>query len=486
MIRFFYLAFKILCACGVFQILISQSSKAKAVLNFAQVGITMKPQFNGDQQWASIGANSQEFSQPGMIKKANEARLAFPLTGSDFSDSISGWKSSPWLGSYATKNAPWIYHRSLGWVYLVQTGKDSIWIWQEELGWSWTSHTAFPYLYQNSHDAWLALKPESADPALVFDFPNSVWFEVGRRMLTIDLTLNNEKGGSIEGKRTLRKGDDLFLIARPQEGFLFAGWSGDLKTGENPLLHPNISTNLTLTARFLPIQGSLTQTDLNFLSSEKLRAQALLEIAIDGTSNLLSSGNSNPISEPFSATGKSYDKFRVAMGEIPQDEITGIFRPDSAVISHPFAPWKLGEKSAVYFEGSTRGQIELEVEASEKVHNVECLRLSLTSPDGVKEIRWLAEDSNQNIWLIHSSKNGKPQIAPFILIPAQPKSGWKSWTSASAIPSNFAFTTEFPAQVHVSHIGQLDHCLSLMVKPNHSGQIESYAEGIGLVKIFTP
>jgi hypothetical protein len=104
----------------------------------------------------------------------------------------------------------------------------------------------------------------------------------------------------------------------------------------------------------------------------------------------------------------------------------------------------------------------------------------------VKEIRWIAEDSNQNIWMIHSTKNGKSQIAPFILIPTQPKIGWKSWTSASAIPSNFAFATEFPAQVRVSHIGELDHCLNLMVKPNDSRQIESYAEGIGLVKVFTP
>ena len=480
------MAFKILCACGVFQILISQSSMAKAVLNFAQVGITMQPQFNGDQQWASIGANSQEFSTPEMIKKANEVRLAFPLTGADFSDSISGWKSSPWLGSYATKNAPWIYHQSLGWIYLVQTGKDSIWIWQEELGWNWTSHAIFPYLYQNSHDAWLALKPESADPALVFDFPNSVWFEVGRRMLTIDLTLNNAKGGSIEGKRTLRKGDDLFLIARPQKGFLFAGWSGDLETGENPLLRSNITTSLNLTARFLPIQGSLNQTDLNYLSSEKLRAQALLEIAIDGTSNLLSSGNSNPISEPFSATGKTYDKFQVAMGEISQDEITGIFPPSSAVLSHPLSPLKLGDKTSVYFEGASRGQIKLEVEATEEVHDILCLRLSLTHPNGVEEIRWLAEDTNQNIWLIHSSKNGKSQAFPFILIPAKVESGWKSWASASAIPSNFSLATEFPAQVRVSNIGQIENCLNLMVKPNDSGQIESYAEGIGLVKVFTP
>ena len=90
----------------------------------------------------------------------------------------------------------------------------------------------------------------------------------------------------------------------------------------------------------------------------------MLEIAIDGTSSLLSSGNSNSITEPFSSKGKSYDKFRVAMGEISQNEITGIFRPDSAVLSHPFAPWKLGEKTSVYFEGTRRGQIELEVEAT--------------------------------------------------------------------------------------------------------------------------
>ena len=111
------------------------------------------------------------------LLKAQEALLAFPESGWRIDYGIGGWKSNPWFGKYASSTG-WLYHHALGWVYLKQKSIDSIWLWQEELDWVWTNHTVFPYFFQNQPEGWLSLEPSSSQPALVYDFGNSVWFEL--------------------------------------------------------------------------------------------------------------------------------------------------------------------------------------------------------------------------------------------------------------------------------------------------------------------
>ena len=237
----------------VFQIFWPSSIQASASLNFAQLGISMHATLNGDQNWSTTGGAAPISHPPAIVQKANSVRLAFPLTGWDYQDPQSGWKISPWLGHYESKYAPWVYHHALGWLYLVQHSVDSIWFWQEEMGWNWTSHTLFPYFHQNTPAAWLRFNPESTQPALVYDFINAVWFEVGRRLISVQVTIPEYTGGGVEGRLRFRQGEDLLLYAKPNPGFVFNGWKGDFNTGENPLLRTGISRDINLSAHFSSI-----------------------------------------------------------------------------------------------------------------------------------------------------------------------------------------------------------------------------------------
>lgn len=67
---------------------------------------------------------------------------------------FQNWRQASWFGTYYTKLFPWVYHTSMGWVYLVQSKHGDAWIWEKSLGWTWTDIGVFPHFYINSTREW--------------------------------------------------------------------------------------------------------------------------------------------------------------------------------------------------------------------------------------------------------------------------------------------------------------------------------------------
>ena len=257
---------------------------ARSSLNFSHVGTSIVQAPDGMSPWASVGGTFPDEEPSAQLSEARNTYFAFPLLGLDANYPATGWKSNPWFGKFLPTQNPWTYHASLGWVYLQQESVDSIWMWQDEIGWVWSNANRFPYLYQNDPDGWLALDQQSSQPALLYDFHNQLWFELGRPVFDLLIEINRADGGSVDAPVLFRKGDDIALLARPESGFVFTGWSGFHKTGMNPLILTDLQEPISLTANFEPLNRALHDNllELDHLQNQSEREQAYLELALFG------------------------------------------------------------------------------------------------------------------------------------------------------------------------------------------------------------
>jgi hypothetical protein len=67
------------------------------------------------------------------------------------------WWTTEWFGSYWHQTGTqWVYHESLGWIFLVPYSEDSVWMWVDYLGgWHWTAKDIYPFLHDNNTSTWL-------------------------------------------------------------------------------------------------------------------------------------------------------------------------------------------------------------------------------------------------------------------------------------------------------------------------------------------
>ena len=71
----------------------------------------------------------------------------------------AGWYSSDWLGTFIPYPNDWIYHLSLGWLYVPEIAPGGTWLWSSTHDWFWTSAEAFPHFYRNAQASWIYLIP---------------------------------------------------------------------------------------------------------------------------------------------------------------------------------------------------------------------------------------------------------------------------------------------------------------------------------------
>jgi len=451
---------------------------------FSQVGVSMHTAEANGIGWASLGESLQPGELPPSLQLARRVQMGFPLTGWESEYSATSWKFSPWFGTYEPTNAPWVYHSSLGWVYLHQADLESIWLWKDELGWVWTNQDLFPYLYQNMPTAWLSLKPDSIRPTLLYDFPNQVWFELGAPPLNLTVEVSPSASGVIDGLREVAKGDNLALFARPETGYVFSGWTGSLSSKDNPLFIQNANSDLSLKATFVSVESFLSspelETFLSGLASDSLREKATLELALFGHSSLLSPGSGDSTIDPALAN------LLLSSGNQAASDPSIRFGLDSSVLTHPMTPWKVGSVTEAYLDGNTRGMIIIRATGTESISGVSCLKLELSLPGGTTESRWLAEDKGKNVWLVRSSSTGKADSQPFMLFPSDLKAGWKSWSLFSTVPDYYSIIAGYPKSVYAQGIGSFDDCTETLLFRNPEFQYESYAPGKGLIKMYLP
>ena len=473
--------FSIAVTCVAWLALASQT-KGQITVSYSQVGSSFQAADANGIGWASLGESLNPGEPPVSIRLAQRVQMGFPLTGWESEYGKTSWKFSPWFGTYEPTSAPWVYHSSLGW-FLHQADLESIWLWKDELGWVWTNQDLFPYLYQNMPTAWLTLKPDSARPALLYDFPNKTWFELGVTPVQVAVEISPLESGRIDGLREVAKGENLALFARPEKGYVFSGWSGSLSSKDNPLFISQANSDLSLKATFVTVRDFLGSSEfdtaLSGLSSDALREKATLELAFSGHSSLLSMGPGDAAFDPAQAS------LLQAIGENTQTQPSNHFAENSSTLTHPCAPWSEGSESSAYLDGATRGTVSIKATATEKVGGVSCLKLELVHPDGSVESRWLAEDLQKNVWLVRSSMPGRADSQPFVLLPAELKDGWKSWSLLSLVPDYYSIIAGYPKSVYAQGVGSFDDCVDALIYRDPHFQNEYYADK-GLIKIHAP
>jgi hypothetical protein len=87
-----------------------------------------------------------------------------------------GWKLVRWFGCFNTLNSPWIYHRTLGWLFTCAATKKGLWFWHSRMkAFVWTRPVAYPYFYRAGDGAWLYYMKGSSHPQWFYNFKAGKW-----------------------------------------------------------------------------------------------------------------------------------------------------------------------------------------------------------------------------------------------------------------------------------------------------------------------
>jgi parallel beta-helix repeat protein len=79
------------------------------------------------------------------------------------------------------------------------------------------------------------------------------------------VTITSTEGGKTDktGERTIVYGGSITITAIPEQGYAFAGWSGDMSGMDNPLTVDNIVSDITVTAQFESESYTVVFKDFN-------------------------------------------------------------------------------------------------------------------------------------------------------------------------------------------------------------------------------
>jgi predicted outer membrane repeat protein len=88
----------------------------------------------------------------------------------------NNWNQASWFGTYYSQYFPWVYHSSMGWLFIVQDQAGDAWMWKESLGWLWTDLGVFPYFFIQSIQDWGYSGSDSrSGQYYLFETGNSGW-----------------------------------------------------------------------------------------------------------------------------------------------------------------------------------------------------------------------------------------------------------------------------------------------------------------------
>lgn len=84
---------------------------------------------------------------------------------------------APWFGEIFVPAFPFIWHESLGWLYLGGGNTGGLWFRDvfDGLGWIWTSTEHYPFLYHVNDAHWVYYRPENPPGLRWFHFQSNAW-----------------------------------------------------------------------------------------------------------------------------------------------------------------------------------------------------------------------------------------------------------------------------------------------------------------------
>lgn len=426
----------------------------------------------------------------GSVETSQNISISSPYWDLDAIDLGNGWKSFDWFGRYyESTGTNWIYHENLGWLYRSGTTTDNTWLWSDLWQWGWVSDTTFPYVTLSVSD-WLYYFSGTSDPVRYYDFELIKWLEGNfLSARTIELTAANE-GGEIDGPTSFYPGQQLVFVARPAQGFVFAGWTGDYNSGQNPLIIDDARNSFSLEAEFVTVQTVSQQgssvINLDHLDGES-KELATAQLNGLGESTFVSSGNA-PVFE-FSGKGDSRLLSAVNAGILESTVNIGVFDKNAAEINHKHLPL-MPTRDLEYISGQSRRVGSCTFSGIDIWKGIPCLVMTISLGSEYTEDRKLAQDTLGNVWILDSlSKGNSLQQAPTLLLPVIDSivDGWKSWPTGYVIPPDHAISTGVEGKVRVGGLGALENVISLTLnRKDAPGQKEIFAKGIGLVQISLP
>lgn len=140
--------------------------------------ITLPLLLPGETQEVTVELSS-ESREPGDVTATSqyqfeEASVPF----ADLTPLNSSFYESSWLGLIQTASYPWVWHESLGWLYIQSNKPDQVWAFHNDHGWLYFSVSSYPYFLDTDPQGWLYFDSgESTDAFRVFDYRTMRYIE---------------------------------------------------------------------------------------------------------------------------------------------------------------------------------------------------------------------------------------------------------------------------------------------------------------------
>jgi len=428
-------------------------------------------------------------NQYGQFLKSFEITVQDHLWDYDSDDLGYGWKSFEWFGTFFSQsNSNWIYHEDLGWLFRYGETIDTTWIWSEIWGWGWTNYNVFPYLIHSSGD-WLFYLKGSSNPIRYYDYGLKSWLDdSGVKNFQTNVTVGSNGGGQTVGINKYYHGDNVAIVAKPANGYVFSGWEGDYNSGLNPLLIIKPEKDVSIQAKFVAINDLFkfgpSVLNLNHLSPE-VAEKAVSKVLLKGNSEYLYSGDALEF-ELFSEGMNTNDATLSDGASNPTlTDFSGVFGENSAQIKHTHLSLSYEKKKFEFLLEGIRKLGYYKFTKSDIVDSIECSIMEVNATLEHSEKRWLSQDIAGNVWLIQSEVNGQlTQKHPTILLPFNIADSWKSWPDGFAVPADFCLGIKHSFSFRSLDSQISENCWAFILhRSKMNGQNEIYSPSHGLVKI---
>ena len=85
-------------------------------------------------------------------------------------ETVEGWRTSDWFGSFRPFPSSWLYHTELGWMHATHGESGDLWLWNQEFGWLWTANGVFPHLFNHASANWIYFLKKQDGKAHYYDY----------------------------------------------------------------------------------------------------------------------------------------------------------------------------------------------------------------------------------------------------------------------------------------------------------------------------
>ena len=211
--------------------------------------------------------------------------MPVPLGVSSHATSNVNWYEHEWFGVfYSRPDDEWIFHTTHGLLYVDQQSStdDGIWFWDDTFeAWLWVKKESYRageshFFYHAGWESWIWHIADSLNPRTFYDYDRAGWF-TDEMAFSVYLTSTNNSFGTVSGSGMYDKGEMVQFSAKPNYGYAFSGWSGDLSSSESTIEIPSVDRVSNLHANFYKIPESLLSIDFTGSGSGEVKGSGNYE-----------------------------------------------------------------------------------------------------------------------------------------------------------------------------------------------------------------